>query len=86
MTWKNFVAFYGSILWLLCQPYIAALVAPESYEIYMTYQKDLDYIGYGYSELFEYAMVLVFDNFYGAVDIFNEEEVPFIPELPTFQT
>ena len=83
MTWDNFVAFYGSILWILFKPYIAAMIAPLAYELYMTHQKDLDYIGYTYNELFEYALILVFDNFYGAVDIFSEEDVPFIPELPT---
>ena len=59
-------------------------MAPASYKLYMTYQRDLDYIGYGYNELFEYGMVLVFDNFYAAVDIFADEKTPLVPELPTF--
>ena len=50
----------------------------------MLYQRDLDYIGYGYNELFEYAMILTFDNFYAAVDILNEDRPSLVPELPTF--
>ena len=58
------------------------MIAPFSYKTYMENQRDLDYIGYGYQEVYEYIFILSFKSYRNAIDIFYDDGTPFIPENP----
>lgn len=82
IKWETFVKLYGSIIWPFVKPYIAAIASPASIEIYNRYSSDLDFIGYTFEEVYDYILILSYDSFLNAIDIFNDNGTPLVPEMP----
>ena len=82
MTWDNFIKVWAALWYPVVGPYIVTAAAPKAIEIYYMYREDLDYIGYTPKEIFEYIMLLSYDSYVNAMDIFYDNGTPLVPEMP----
>ena len=85
MTWKNYVNYYGSYLYPLIEPWIAIIAVPIAYDSFVKNKKDLEYIGYDFDHIYDYALFLTKKGFYNFIDPFTDNGYPLIPEAPEYK-
>ena len=73
MTWSNWVAFYGGLVWPFVAPTISIIVTPIAYKLLLKNQAGLAWAGYDFDGFFAFIMSKIYEIYYIYIDPFADK-------------